>query len=295
MSNIPPPFYVTLVSDSCLDQYPSNNSAEWTTRLKVSLSLPGKWEVAVVELSYVNSIFNLPTDQQIFVKYFRETTESVQKSLAANRPTLPAAKDTAPADKSKVDRPQATVPPGKAELAVVEKFKQLLTVPAGQYSWKDVLACLRLQIPNITVLGSHIVPAFHIFTEEGERRTGIGFNSLNAYIEFEPDSVLLQTMLGFTSPSVFPTESSTYRNLFGDMGQKDPSMVIRERCMKRDPYGGPTTDGTRFRVISQKPVNMFIGKQMLFLYSDVCDYSYVGDSNAQLLRVVTIKGQLSSR
>src|SRR5450631_2646033 len=55
-------FYVTLPSDSSLDQFPQNTASSFTTKLKHPLILKGRWEVALVELQYLNSIFTVLED-----------------------------------------------------------------------------------------------------------------------------------------------------------------------------------------------------------------------------------------
>ena len=50
------PFYITLPSDVQLDTF-SNTASDWTTKLKHAITLKGRWEVAIVELQYVNSIY----------------------------------------------------------------------------------------------------------------------------------------------------------------------------------------------------------------------------------------------
>lgn len=61
--------YVTLPSNVKSSEYDKNTTANFTTRLAMPLSLPGEWEVAITELSYTNSWFNVPRDQMINISY----------------------------------------------------------------------------------------------------------------------------------------------------------------------------------------------------------------------------------
>ncbi|GAV01652.1 hypothetical protein RvY_12330 [Ramazzottius varieornatus] len=52
-----------------MEEYPNNNAASWTTKLRNSISLKGHWEMCLPELHYMPSMFTIPTDQKIVVHY----------------------------------------------------------------------------------------------------------------------------------------------------------------------------------------------------------------------------------
>lgn len=78
-------FYMTLPSDVCMDNYPQNTPANWKTKLRRGVQLSGLWEVAVVEIIYPNSMFNVPIEQSIIVGQIvnMQTTDDLQKPTPA--------------------------------------------------------------------------------------------------------------------------------------------------------------------------------------------------------------------
>lgn len=52
-------FYVTLPSNSSMDYYPSNTLSDFTTKLFKPIDLPGEWEVALTEISFPLSFYNI--------------------------------------------------------------------------------------------------------------------------------------------------------------------------------------------------------------------------------------------
>ena len=73
------PFYITLPSDASMEQHRENTAAEWTTKLKHSVTLKGKWEVALVEMQYVNSLSNIPTQQTMIIRTITGIREANEK------------------------------------------------------------------------------------------------------------------------------------------------------------------------------------------------------------------------
>ena len=52
-------FYVTLPSNACHDIYPENNNSDFTISLSQPIELIGEYEVALAEISYTNSTYNI--------------------------------------------------------------------------------------------------------------------------------------------------------------------------------------------------------------------------------------------
>ena len=59
-------FYLTLPSTASKDTFPENRTNNWRTKLAETIRLPGKWEVALTELTYDhswtelhNAVFNI--------------------------------------------------------------------------------------------------------------------------------------------------------------------------------------------------------------------------------------------
>ncbi len=55
----PTQFYVTLPSNSSMKVYPNNTLSRYTTRLINQINLKGKWEVAITEIHYPFSWYNI--------------------------------------------------------------------------------------------------------------------------------------------------------------------------------------------------------------------------------------------
>lgn len=63
-------FYITLVSNSSLDYYPENKTNSFTTQLPQYIILEGEWSVAIVEIQYPFTLFNVTkNNNKIYVKY----------------------------------------------------------------------------------------------------------------------------------------------------------------------------------------------------------------------------------
>lgn len=52
-------FYITLISNSSLDYYPENKTNSFTAQLPHYITLDGAWSVAVVEIQYPFTLFNV--------------------------------------------------------------------------------------------------------------------------------------------------------------------------------------------------------------------------------------------
>ena len=62
-------FYITLPSDSSLSIYPDNNPCSFKTKLCTPLHLKGQWEVALSEISYTHSFYNIwDENNMVFIR-----------------------------------------------------------------------------------------------------------------------------------------------------------------------------------------------------------------------------------
>lgn len=63
-------FYVTLISNSSLSYYPENKTNSFTAQLPQYIMLDGEWSVALVEIQYPFTLFNVTNNNnKIFVNY----------------------------------------------------------------------------------------------------------------------------------------------------------------------------------------------------------------------------------
>ena len=59
-------FYVTLPSNSSMSLYPNNTLSSYTTHLVKQINLTGHWEVALTEIHYPFSWYNITGDNNSF-------------------------------------------------------------------------------------------------------------------------------------------------------------------------------------------------------------------------------------
>ena len=113
-----------------------------------------------------------------------------------------------------------------------------------------------------------------------DRRVEFKFPGLLGNIEITKESELLFSMLGFTNGEFFMEKSSeTWADYLLKAGETDPqSLKLFDWNYDR-------------KMTTQRLINLSLGNQSIFVYCDVADYSYVGDSLAQVLRSVPIRGE----
>jgi hypothetical protein len=246
-------FYVTLPSDSSLDQFPQNTASSFTTKLKHPLILKGRWEVALVELQYLNSIFTVLED----------TSFRVVMCTAINNEAL-----------------------GKVTVC----GENWIRVPAGNYQRaEDLLDIIREQIPvlppvlpdsgwagKLLQAEKHLPPntkAFTIgFVSDHDHRVVVEMPSIRVHLVFNTESAYhLRRILGFGEGDFIWRKDV------------DDATIFKERFH-------PGNQLKPERRIAGKPMNTILGVQSIFIYCDVADYSLVGDTSAQVLRNVAIRG-----
>ena len=70
-------FFVTLPSNSSEGVYPDNTISKFQTYLPQEISLDNEHEVALTEIQYTNSFYNLPEDVDIRVKFRQFVAEDI--------------------------------------------------------------------------------------------------------------------------------------------------------------------------------------------------------------------------
>lgn len=252
------PFYLTLPSDASLDIYPSNHASVWVTKLQGPIILLGRWEVALVELTYPQTMYNVYKHQSIIVNQGVLTTE----------------KD------------------GKDAVSIL---KETIRVPPGIYTTEQLIAHVERNIPPLRTPDGSLMAqrAFRIFSDPSERKTRIEFPTLRLWLEFPEDSVLLQGILGFSGKVVgYDKQNKSYDIEMTDL-ELLKAKVVDERFNGYDDQPTPPNlpvDIT-YTVVSKKAINTSLGNQSLFVQSDIADLSVVGDSMAPLLRSVPVRAE----
>lgn len=72
-------FYVTLVSNSSLEYYPENKTNSFTAQLPQYITLNGEWSVAVVEIQYPFTLFNVTKDNNKIILNYNGDKKTVME------------------------------------------------------------------------------------------------------------------------------------------------------------------------------------------------------------------------
>jgi len=298
-------FYVTLPSDANFNEF-ENTASDWTTKLRNTVQLRGRWEVALVEMQYMNSFYTLSTSQfidlEIHTGAYRVTRKRPKQAKKTDAketdPNLRAQADggNQSATATGGDAKKATVTKGSGssiaaepemeEISTVEtsKIPYRIVVPPGHYTYAEqLIAAIQHQIPPVPEFFKKCM---------AEKKLGVPLNGklfslstvgktdhrlqFEAYwdlfkIIFPPGSLRLQKMLGF------------------DEAVNDFTNGMIDRKLEKW-ASDQLPDVTKQTLTGDRPVNVLMGNQSLFVYSDIADYSLIGDESAQILRTVPIKG-----
>jgi hypothetical protein len=233
------------------------------TKLQSPLTLHGAWEVAMVELIYPNTAYNVPVPQTFEIRQI----VNYNGSPVVDFITVPAGIYEA-ADLIECINGQV---PDKAEWLTTQdtRTSSVAVNPAVRFSW----------LPS-------------------ERRTRITFRNFASSIVFPEASFHLKSMLGFTTTfAIRPADCPPYRDLLKRrllQDKKTPAesleilskQVEEVRFMKAKGYDTTIPNTV---LISEKCINTAFGNQTLFVYCDIADFQVIGDTVAPILRTVPIR------
>ena len=151
----------------------------------------------------------------------------------------------------------------------------LVTIPPGKYTADELIKQLTEKCP--TSMGH---PCYKVgFVSENDRRVEFTFPGILANIEITEDSELLFSILGFADGKYFLKNSAkTWSTDLDKAIEADPGFL---KIFNWD-YNRKMT--------AQRLINLKTGNQSMFVYCDVADYSYLGDTLSQNLRTVSIRG-----
>lgn len=84
-------FYLTLLSNSSMEYFPENKTTMFSTKLPKSLILEGEWFVALVEVQYPCTMFNVREDENIIYssKWILDPNESSSYALVHYKSRIP--------------------------------------------------------------------------------------------------------------------------------------------------------------------------------------------------------------
>ena len=260
------PFYITLPCDSCLDIYPKNTSAEWKTKLHQPIHLKGKWEVCLAEVQYTNTLWTLQEDQQIVLTQI------------------------------------TSFQPQRREW-VTEDFK--ITVKAGLYRdpFDDIIKLINDQVPVtkefFLKLNDPANDKAGVTTESGalyknggdkaltfslrDNRIHVTMDSPRVYLTFPQGSETLMAMFGLEARNNFIKHENLARDIWKNWSTLEPAWkteTIRQVLIKPS-----------WKWAAPRLFDPTAGKQILYVYCSVADFSFLGNEKAQILRTLAVSGK----
>jgi hypothetical protein len=86
-------FYLTLASNSSMTYYPDNKTSSFTVQLPKTLTLDGKWNVALAEVHYQNTFLNVSEDSNVIsfrrraksTKFIKEDADSLEQCIIESK------------------------------------------------------------------------------------------------------------------------------------------------------------------------------------------------------------------
>lgn len=234
-----------------MDQYPFNTAADWTTKLKHPVTLRGKWEVALVELQYMNSLSTLSQPQRMIIRIINTVKQNGEYKTTDHEIVFP------PGHYGSADAFTSII---RDSIPALEK---LIVEEAGELVERSPLqneAALHMDVLSPT-----------------DHRLRITLASPRVHIFFPPDSITLQKILGFDHSDIYAGLNSE---------RNDSRMQEIADMYAKNWHSTSKT----IPIIAPRPLNPMLGNQSLFIYCDVADYSLMGDSAAQILRTTSIRG-----
>ncbi|GAV09627.1 hypothetical protein RvY_19131 [Ramazzottius varieornatus] len=223
------------------------------------------WEVALVELIYPHSMYNIPEDQKIVVQQLvliglcvhrEDAEEEIASFKRVTQGLAPTRRKPNPFYEIRYDKEKnELLPRAKQRTEGYFHFQEHeIIIPAGIYDLAELFH-------NQSIVSATDSPAFQTSMED----------RLKNYLD---SSTTHQTPRFWPREDEHLTEAdksvwylaNQYPNEFKLSVLEQPFLVISKRC-----------------------INLYFGDQSLFIYCDVAAYTHVGDSYEQLLRTVPIK------
>ena len=284
MVSVNRPFYVTLPSDASCDVFPKNSAASWTTRLRAPISLQsGIWEVALVELIYPHSMYNIPEEQKIIVQqvvligkcdYWEDAEEEIRSYRQVLKGLAPLPRKPSIFMEIRfVEEKEEFLPrPQERTQGYFHFHEHEIVVPAGIYEITELRNIINSQIPALQPLtlgddfknihNRKYTPrpgtlALQFNYSPSERKTRVTFPSLRVRLKFPPASRRLQEMLGFENQSIVSAVDSPFfqPQLVQRLKTNGHSSITSDTPLFFPPDSGPLieADKTLWYIIHQTP------------------------------------------
>lgn len=287
-------FYVHLPSNNRTD-FEANSLGRYTTHLKIPIQTDSAWEVALTEISYTMSWYNLHKESSCSVFSFRQQLSKSQfkksfktgKQLVFQSTPMKAVNAGEPVEDETVyfdlhvpttsdtdwSLDQSSILDDETVLErTASSFLYSFPIRAGFYTSKDLLDNI-----NTTLL------------HETSTR-----DQTNAYInaphlEIGPDG-LISSMTGRTKVTGSEdTFEDTFVNVSGEAAE-----FLGFYWDKREEFRAINTNfGKKYKVTSSQHPQVRRGVHALYVYSDIIRSVRVGDTMSNLLRIVEVPDKSS--
>ncbi|XP_055351779.1 uncharacterized protein LOC129598059 [Paramacrobiotus metropolitanus] len=231
------PFYVTLPSDVATEA--TNTASNWTTKLKHPITLKGKWEMALVELQYLNSFYTLPVEKKIQVNIVKEFR------LKKDDTGFIESVDYV------IHQDEITIPPGNFKNAeLLLQTINSLVPKVGAYMVDDTVHSDKSALSHDR--------AFTVqFLTPTNHRVRLNIGNDRVSVVFPPGSSILQKILGFDSAEFKPdVPVESHGNARGPFPMETKTSQIKYLSFLTKP---PNPKLSTF--ISERPVNTLLGNQ----------------------------------
>ena len=221
-------FYLTLLSDSCLDTFPKTKQSSFTVHLDHPIQIDkGNWEVALAELITPAEVLNISDSNNCF---FLRLTETAAKELKLS------GNDT------------------------------------EVYLEKSICVEYRLEIPKSnSISANHLI---HEMQKSIDTKFKSTLDSHNHSIALSYGNKSNRTKVRFTGE---------YKD---DMQSSFPQPLVEILRVDKTFFGKPIdNDKHQF----EYGIDLNTHSNRFYVYSDVANYTYIGDVTAPILRVIPFK------
>jgi len=295
-------FLLTLPSDSSLQHYPQNEPTDYTVRLAMPVSLVGRWEVALLEMSYPHEWHHVENNTGVFIF---STLLPIQGDLKLIGDMLRVKRRTTPES-------------GRCRYYEVDEtryntghFKyDYIEVPRGDYSSPQELGDALADLVSEALLKKYPISPeeklfqYHYNAETREGRYSVAHDILSVFLVLEFKQLANALGLHYEEKiPVFvpPDKGFNVPELVSFMPKSMQPLLLYSNISL---YGYATPDvipvcfliGNAGQSILRRPGYVHdVGFDSMYVYSDIVELQLVGDTTAPLLGIVPLKAARGSR
>lgn len=253
-------FIINLVSNASMATFPDNTLANFSTLLPQSLNLSGSWEIAIVEMSWPDSIQNVVEGRFSYQVSKLPTT-------MANKPVRPRSGAVSMVDPREHFKRKRTSD---------FQHKQFVSIPKGCYPSIDSI---------LQVVFTNVCEKIGWDSEKIKFKWNVSPTTQLLHITFDKDSSDdIQLRLSASSQDL--------QNILGlehvidccetetNDSEKTSSHLISKKA-KSD-------SDQSFQIVGRYPVDLTAGCHTMFVYCDLVQNEILGDAQTALLRAIPL-------